>query len=486
VWVEKILDPGEPVRDWPVEGTVGYEFLNDVCALFVDPAGEAPLTDLWVDISGDDRRFGELAFEAKLEQTRTTFVPEVERLLRDAPSRVTGLERALASFPVYRTYVEPWTGRVEAADRDAISEAGLSTSMARVLALETPGWDAFVTRFQQTTPPVMAKGVEDTAFYRYARLLALNDVGGDPSRFGISVEHFHAANRERAARFPHNLLVTQTHDTKRSGDVRARIGALSAMPEAWTARVRRWFEACAPLRGPDAIERYFVFQTLVGAWPIEPDRLVDYMEKALREAKRTTNWIEPDTAHEAAVERFCRALYDHRPFLSDFEPFAAEVAAAGDRAALGQLLLKLTVPGVPDVYQGDELEALSLVDPDNRRAVDWERRRRLLAELRGGAAPTVETRKLWLIWRALELRARRPEAFAGAYEPLAAGDDAVAFVRGGTVLAAALVRGDGAGVELELPAGRWRDVLADGEHGGGRAELAGLAGEHGLVLLERT
>src|SRR6185503_10163172 len=266
--------------------TVGYEFLNDVCALFVDPAGEAPLTDLWVEISGDDRRFGELAFEAKLEQTRTTFVPEVERLLRDAPSRVTGLERALASFPVYRTYVEPWTGRVEAADRDAIAEAGLSTSMARVLALETPGWDAFVTRFQQTTPPVMAKGVEDTAFYRYARLLALNDVGGDPSRFSLSVDAFHRANAERAARVPNNLLVSSTHDTKRSGDARARLGVLGGMAADWAAAVRRWRALCAPLRtedGPDPVEESTIFQTLVSAWPLDPDRLAAYLEKAMRE-----------------------------------------------------------------------------------------------------------------------------------------------------------------------------------------------------------
>ena len=232
VWVEKILDPGERLRDWPVDGTVGYEFLNDVAALYVDPAGEAPLTDLWEEVSGDHRRFGEHAFEAKLEQARTTFAPEVEWLLREAPERVTGLERALASFPVYRTYVEPWSGRVDDADREAIAAAGLTSSLARVLALETPGWDAFVTRFQQTTPPVMAKGVEDTAFYRYVRLLALNDVGGDPSRFSLSVDGFHAANRERAERFPRNLLVTQTHDTKRSGDVRARIGALASMPDA--------------------------------------------------------------------------------------------------------------------------------------------------------------------------------------------------------------------------------------------------------------
>ena len=463
VWVEKILDPGEPLRDWAVDGTVGYEFLNDVAALFVDPAGEAPLTDLWVEISGDDRVFGEVAFEAKLEQVRGPFAPEVERLRREAPREVGGLERTLASLPVYRTYVEPWSGLVTDADREAVREAGLPQSLVSVLLLEERGWDAFVTRFQQTTPAIMAKGVEDTAFYRYARLLALNDVGGDPGRFGLSVDAFHRANDERAERFPRNLLVTQTHDTKRSGDVRARIGALAGMPEEWAARVRRWMEACSTIAGPDAVERYFIFQTLVGAWPIEPERLVAYVEKALREAKRTTNWIEPDTAYEERVKAFCRALYEHRPFLRDFEPFAASVAEAGDRAALGQLLLKLTVPGVPDVYQGDELLALSLVDPDNRRRVDWARRRELLAEVRRGAAPTAETRKLWLIVRALTLRAHRPGGLRRRTTRRSRpATDAVAFLRGDTVLAATALRGEPAGT-IDVPAGTWRDVLGGGE-----------------------
>jgi (1->4)-alpha-D-glucan 1-alpha-D-glucosylmutase len=453
VWIEKILDPGENLRDWPVEGTVGYEFLDDVAALFVDPAGEAPLTALWEELSGDARPFGAWAAEAKLEQARGPFAPDVEWLRRLWPQAGDDLEAKLAALPVYRTYI-----REEPApeDLEVLEEAGI----ADWLPSAPP---EFVTRFQQTTPPVMAKGVEDTAFYRYVRLLALNDVGGDPGRFGIDVAQFHAANAQRARRFPNNLLITQTHDTKRSGDVRARIGALSETPDAWIAAVRRWLEVTGELvshGAPDDVERLLVFQTLAGAWPIEPERLEAYMEKALREAKVHTSWMEPDESHEAAVKRFCRALYEHDAFLADFEPFAEELARIGDRAALGQLALKLTVPGLPDVYQGDELLALSLVDPDNRRPVDWERRRTLLDAVRDGAAPTVQTRKLWLIHRLLGLRARRPEAFAGAYEPVDAGPGVCAFVRGGEVLVAVTVRGTGDDPAVQPPDGEWSEVAA--------------------------
>jgi (1->4)-alpha-D-glucan 1-alpha-D-glucosylmutase len=249
--------------------------------------------------------------------------------------------------------------------------------------------------------------------------------------------------------------------------------------------VRRWLEACSPLPGPDAVERLFIFQTLVGVWPIEIERLEAYVEKALREGKRTSHWIEPDLAYEERVKAFCRALYDHRPFLGDFGPFVREVARAGERAALGQLLLKLTVPGIPDIYQGDELLSLALVDPDNRRPVDWARRRELLAEIRRGAGPTEDNRKLWLIVRALTLRARRADAFGGGYEPLEAGEDACVFTRGGEVLAGVVLRGPGD--DVEVPAGTWRDVLRGGERSlSGRVPMAELASELGLVLLERV
>src|SRR3954447_13091245 len=501
VWVEKILmsaHPPEELRgDWPVDGTVGYEFANDIAALFVDPAAEAPLTELYVSLVGDERPFGAVAAEAKLEQASTTFTPEVDRLRRLWPE-VPDLEAALSSMPVYRTYVEPDVARVDAADREALAAAerhGLPAAIRRVLTLDDDAVPAeFVRRFQQTTPPVMAKGVEDTAFYRYVRLLALNEVGGDPSRFGISVDTFHAGNLKR---LPRNLLVSSTHDTKRSGDVRARLCALTAIPDEWAGAVRSWFEVNAPLRddalgAPTPAEELLIYQTLVGAWPIEADRLEAYLEKALREAKLSSNWITPDEAHEAAVKRFAVDLLDHGPFRYGFDAVAARVAELGARVALAQTLLKVTVPGLPDVYQGDELWAYSLVDPDNRRPVDWAARREALAALRDGAPPTGETAKLHLIAAALDLRRRRPEAFATSnYVPVPAGDDVVAFLRGADVLVAVAVRDAATGAAgWELPAAaarRGRDVLSGEEYElPDGATLGGVLGPDGRALLERT
>jgi (1->4)-alpha-D-glucan 1-alpha-D-glucosylmutase len=498
VWVEKILHPGEPLRDWPVSGTVGYEFLNDAAALFVDPAGEAQLTALWHELSGDRRAFADVALEAQLEQARGTFAGELERLQRLAPRfPAAALARALAGLPVYRTYVEPWSGLVEPPDREAIAQAGMDEDLARALMLEAGAAlpPEFIVRFQQTSPPITAKGVEDTAFYRYLRLLALNEVGGDPDRFGIGVDEMHAANAQRARRFPNGLLITQTHDTKRSGDARARIGALAGLAAEWREHVLRWRELAAPLRhdglGPDAAEEYLIYQTLVGVWPIAADRLEDYLVKALREAKRNTNWVEQDRIYESQVRRYARALAAHEPFLDDFLPFLERVVAEGERSALGQLLLKLTSPGVPDVFQGDERWRLSLVDPDNRRPVEWEERRDALARLRSGHPPRPEDAKLVMIWRALALRARRPEAFTGAYTPVAAGEDVCAFLRGDAeVLVVVPVRERGDPV-LELPAatdGRWREIL-----GGEETDLAGPTalrslpeGLRGMRLLERV
>jgi (1->4)-alpha-D-glucan 1-alpha-D-glucosylmutase len=363
----------------------------------------------------------------------------------------------------------------------------METDFQRLLLEGPPG---FVTRFQQTTPAVTAKGVEDTAFYRYGRLLALNDVGGDPSRFGIGVDRFHAGCRERADRFPLNLITTMTHDAKRSADVRARIGALAGVAEDWRRHVERWFEITDPFRrdgAPDDVERYFIFQTLVGAWPIEPERVEAYVEKALREAKRNTNWVEQNHDWEDAVKSFCTRLYKDQGFLGQFEAFASELAAIGDRAAMGQLVLKLTAPGVPDIYQGDELPYRALVDPDNRRPVDWDWRQAMLRRLMGGTPVVEENRKLFLILRLLGLRARRSATFlTGGHEPLDAGPDVCAFLRGDDVLTVVAVRPGVESGTLAAPGGRWRDVLSGEERSFSASEpLTHVLSEHGLGVYER-
>jgi (1->4)-alpha-D-glucan 1-alpha-D-glucosylmutase len=511
VWVEKILEAQEELRDWPVTGTVGYEFLNDVAALFVDPAGEGRLTELHAELTGERRPFHEIADEAKLEQATTTFTPEVERLER--VEAVPDLAESLASLPIYRTYVRPEeegaegeAAAVAPADREAIETAvarGMPAEVAERLLLERKAPEEFVTRFQQTTPAITAKGVEDTAFYRDTRLLALNEVGGDPGRFNLSVADFHARCERRAERFPHGLLITQTHDTKRSGDSRARIGALAGVAEEWRSEVERWFELAAPLcseldgrAAPDATEQYLIFQTVVGVWPASSGRLEEYARKALREAKRNTTWVEPDEEWEEATLAFCRGLYEPGELRDAIDAFLARHTPRGERAAVGQLLLKLTTPGVPDIYQGDELWALSMVDPDNRRPVDFDARRRVFEELASGEEIDRANIKMHVIRRALALRSRRPQAFEGAYAPLAADDSLCAFVRGeGACLAAVAVREDAAAATLKLPPalqGAWVDVLAAPERGrevtlGGDVAFADIAlPGWPVALLERA
>jgi (1->4)-alpha-D-glucan 1-alpha-D-glucosylmutase len=287
----------------------------------------------------------------------------------------------------------------------------------------------------------MAKGVEDTAFYRYNRLVALNEVGGDAGRWTLPVDEFHLANIKRAERFPHTLLTTYTHDTKRSPDVRARLVALARRSDDWAAFAR------GALDFPDANDAYFALQTLVGAAPISDERLGAYLSKAFREAKRRTNWLDPDEAWEGRIFEWARAKRGAAG------RFAERLRAEGERISLGMLVLKLTCPGVPDIYQGDELETLALVDPDNRRPVDWDVRRRLLAE-----NPAREV-KLWVTSRLLDLRRRRPEAFAGGYMPVRAAADVCAFMRGPDVLVVVPLA-PSASPEVDI-AGEWSDVLEE-------------------------
>jgi (1->4)-alpha-D-glucan 1-alpha-D-glucosylmutase len=447
IWAEKILEPGEELRDWPIEGTTGYEFLNDVLALCVNRDAEETLTSFYEDFTGDTRRFEDIVSLSKLEVAVNIFEPELRRLYQEL--EIENLPLALASFPVYRTYVEPWAGIVADEDREEVGRANVSEELRRILFLQEPGQEDFVVRFQQATGPVMAKGVEDTAFYRFFRLAALNEVGGNPARFGLTVDEFHETNAKRAARFPRHMLSTYTHDTKRSPDVRARIAALSWHAEEWCERARAWHDELGGLDDPR--EELLVYQTLLGAAPIARARLDAYVEKALREGKVNTNWLAPNERHERAVQDFAARAAG----VIGRDPFLERVRATGRRLALTQLLLKLTSPGVPDVYRGDEFEDLSLVDPDNRRPVDWDARRRALAALQAGAAPDGATAKLYVTWKALALRAEHAAAFEGSYEPVDLGDGVCAFVRGGEVLVAAAVAPEAV---VRLPAGRG-DVL---------------------------
>jgi (1->4)-alpha-D-glucan 1-alpha-D-glucosylmutase len=460
VWVEKIVEPGEALPAWPVEGTTGYDFLVDADALFVDPAGRAAL-DAAV---GERQSFHDVGARAKAEQLHTTFQPEVRRLRKLAD--VDELEPALAALPVYRTYLDPETRA--ASPQDAAAVERLPRPVADALRDPTAAPPEFVVRFQQTTGAVMAKGIEDTAMYRDVRLLALNEVGGDTDRFGISVDEFHRANEARAAAWPRALLAATTHDTKRSADVRARIVVLSGMGRAWLDFVEWWRALCAEhatgtAGGPDRDEQLFVLQTLVGAWPLSRDRLDGYLVKALREAKRHTTWVAPDGAWEHSVIDVVRAATRDTRFVETFVPFVTEVVDRADRAALGALVLRNTVPGVPDIYQGDELWNHLLVDPDNRRPIDWSVRRTLLDQQRQGAPVDRFTAKLFVTCALLELRGRFGGFADMAYRPLELSGDVCAFTRGAPDVVVVVPTRPGR--ELDCPArvapgDGWVDVLA--------------------------
>jgi (1->4)-alpha-D-glucan 1-alpha-D-glucosylmutase len=362
----------------------------------------------------------------------------------------------------------------------------------------------FLMRFQQFTGPVMAKGVEDTVFYCYNRLLALNEVGGDPGRFGVSSRAFHNFCTEVQRSRPRTMLASSTHDTKRSEDVRARLSLLSEMPEAWQAAVGRWSANNTKYKKkdccPDRNTEYLIYQTMLGAWPIGTDRLLPYVEKAIREAKRKTCWLAPNEQFECATREFIEALYRDDIFLSDFEDFVQPLIQPGRINSLSVALLKLTSPGVPDLYQGSELWDLSLVDPDNRRPVDYNLRRRLLCEALRLDAKQVWARideglpKLWTTYHALRVRQQHPECFGedGSYTPLRArgpkAGHVVAYLRGESVLTIvprlvmklASKWGD---TTLKVPDGNWKNELSGLNFVGGEIKASDLLDTFPVGLL---
>ena len=527
-WVvaEKILEPGEELpADWQAAGTTGYDVLNDVLGIFVDPAGEQPLTDLWQSLTGSTDSYVDVVERTKRLVLSEVLSAEVGRLVEVGlrACRGTGwdltrrglreaLVEVLAAFGVYRAYLPP-TGPADAVARAHVQhavDAALASLPARareidvvrrlVLAEGPSGADAaeFVTRFQQTCGPVMAKGVEDTAFYRSLRLTALNEVGGDPGRFGLPVAAFHEANAVRQRDWPLSMTTLSTHDTKRSEDVRARLVLLAQCPARWADAVTSWAALAGPHRGPagpDAATEQLVWQTLVGAWPLSADRAVAYVEKATREAKDRTSWTDPSPAFDQAVADFVRGVLADTRITDPLAAFVAGLSSAWHATALAQKAVQLTVPGVADTYQGSELWDLSLVDPDNRRPVDFALRRSLLATTHG--PPVVDetgAAKLHVVATLLRLRRDRPELFLteSSYAGLDAGDRAVAYSRGGVLVTVAPTRaltvGRGGWGEdaVVLPDGEWTDVLGGGTYAGGSTRLAELLSAFPVAVLLRS
>lgn len=436
--VEKILGLDEPLpQSWPIEGTTGYAFLNTVNGLFVDHTRERAFSDLYRRITKRSQPYADMVYEAKQLIMRASMASEInvlghqlnllsekDRRSRDFTlnSLTNAIREIIACFPVYRTYVTVGTEPVSERDKSFIHRAvaqakrrnptiggevfdfirGLLLKERRPEGDKADEYERFVMKFQQTTSPVTAKGIEDTVFYRYNRLLSLNEVGGEPQRFGIAPEVFHRRMVDRQARWPKGLSATATHDTKRGEDVRARLNVLSEIPDEWKTRVTRWMKLNAKHRAkqeseeiPEANDEYLLYQTLLGAWPLgdlRPDersdfctRMQQYMEKAIHEAKVHTSWVNPNREYDDGVRRFVQAILDDgrtNKFLDDFLPFKERIAGAGVFNSLAQTILKVTAPGTPDFYQGSELWDWNLVDPDNRRPVDYARRHTLVRELK--------------------------------------------------------------------------------------------------------
>ena len=496
--IEKILEPGEQVPpDWEVDGTVGYEFARLTTGLFVDPSQRKTIENAYVRFIGERIRFHDLVYDKKKLIMRTALASEVNVLARlldqltehnrrtrdfTLNSLRDAMREVIACFPIYRTYTVCDGSEVTDRDRkyveNAISEAlrrNPSTDpsalefLHHVLLLEFADDVSesersetcdFVMKFQQLTGPVMAKGLEDTAFYLYNRLISLNEVGGDPATYGTTVAAFHRECKQRAQRWPGAMLISSTHDTKRSEDVRARINVLSEIPAEWRAAVNRWSKlnrrhktrvqgALAPRKN----DEYHLYQTLIGIWPIDgaiPDatfvaRVRDYMIKVLREGQVFSSWITPNAEFENAMIGFVERILDPERssgFLADLTEVSERIGRIGAANALSQQLLKLTAPGVPDIYQGTELWDFSLVDPDNRRPVDFDARSDALTAIGTDGA---DLTPLWREWgdgriklavtRALlTLRQQHPLLFgAGSYEALEVvgprADQIVAFRR---------------------------------------------------------
>jgi (1->4)-alpha-D-glucan 1-alpha-D-glucosylmutase len=555
--VEKILAKDEELpSDFPVSGTTGYDFLDTLNTVFLDPAGVEKLTSFYRSFTGITTPFHDLVYERKKQVIQELFSGEMRALgkqisklaIQDRNGRdfppidlLAALTEITACMPVYRTYLRE--GVVPDADRkyivSAVAEARsraassvdarIFTFMERVLLVDPPTylaaerehWLAFVLRWQQFTGRVMAKGVEDTAFYNFNRLVSMNEVGGEPGRDSFDgLAELHRRNEAIARQWPHTMNATSTHDTKRSEDVRARINVLSELAGEWQERVTQWSELVAKHRRgdmPDRNEELLIFQTLIGMWPLDEeeqagvaDRLKQYLEKAAREAKTHTSWIAPNAEYEEALLAFGAAVVVDDEFRAAFAEFQKRVAFYGFLNSIAQVVLKITSPGVPDFYQGTELWDFSLVDPDNRRPVDYDTRRAMLKKLTTAKSLDRSTMlrrwrdarvKLYVTWKALDLRARRAELLRdGSYTAIDAGPNVVAFARGEELIVAVprLVTqlvpagtcpiGDVWGDRrIALPSGgTWRNVFTEESLEGDSLRLADVFATFPVAILERV
>jgi (1->4)-alpha-D-glucan 1-alpha-D-glucosylmutase len=503
--VEKILAVGEALpASWPVDGTVGYEALRELCGVFVDPAGEGLLTQLAAEHTGQRLAAHTVERAARREVAEHLLIAEVRRIAAllsgDTQRARDAVAELLSSFPVYRSYLPEQRQALDvavsvaSANRPDLREP-IGEIYAAMLADPT---GELATRVQQTSGMVTAKGVEDTAFYRWNRLVALNEVGGEPARFGVSVAEFHAGAAAREAARPTGMTLLSTHDTKRSEDVRARLAVLSELPGEWAHALREW-SAAHPL--PERSLELLAWQCLVGAWPIDGTRMSGYLLKAAKEAKLATSYLNAVPEVDEAIAAWPEAVLADEDLVARVQAFTDRIAPHGWSNSLGQKVLQLAGPGVPDVYQGTELFEYSLVDPDNRRPVDFAARRALLERLDEHWLPPVDdsgAAKLLVTVSALRLRRYRPELFTG-YRPLAAdgpaAEHAVAFSRGrGEMVAVATRlpvglagRGGWADTVLALPGGAddWTDVVTGGSVGTAVPRLADLLNRYPVALLVR-
>ncbi|WP_309131988.1 malto-oligosyltrehalose synthase [Brevibacterium sp.] len=514
VLVEKILESGEALPSgWATAGTTGYDALADIDRVLIDGNGQQTLDELDARLCGGEREpWADLIHGTKRGIADGILRSEVLRLARLAPEvddAADALAEVIANFPVYRSYLPDGAQHLEEAVEETLRRRPEldGTLKALVPRLSDPE-DPLALRFQQTSGMVMAKGVEDTAFYRYTRLTSLTEVGGDPGEFAITPAEFHRRQRERQQQTPAAMTTLSTHDTKRGEDVRARIDVLAELPEEW-ARVLAELSELAPL--PDGPLSNLMWQAVVGAWPISRDRLHAYAEKAAREAGDSTAWTAPDAEFEDTLHALIDACYDNPKLNSTLTAFVHRIEPLGWSNSLSAKLIQLTAPGVPDVYQGSELWETSLVDPDNRRAVDFEARRALLAEIDAGRLPAIDetgAAKLLVVSRALRLRRDRTELFSG-YRPLEAEGPArehfIGFDRGGALtLATRLPAGLAARIQapgastaeadtasvadawgtttVALPPGTFIDTLT-GRTFAGRAALAEVFADYPVALL---